>query len=200
MPESIDSGIPYFKLHMSYMNLGNIEPVELPAGYSFRFFQGQADVENWIEIEISSGDIKNYTEGKETFAKYYGGRESELEEKMLFIIDQTTQKPVATAAAWQVEEPRYEQYGIDRDIRGHLHWVAVRGDYQGRGLSKPLITKTMNVMHTQGSEHGYLSTQTNSWLACKVYLSLGWKPLKPAGQTAEDFKQAWDLVYRRISK
>lgn len=200
MSASIDPEIPYYKLHMSYMNLARLKVIALPLGYSFRFFEGPADIENWIEIEISSGDVKSYAEGEAAFTKYYGGRETELGEKMLFIIDEATQKPVATATAWQLEEARYEQYGIDRSIRGHLHWVAVRSDYQGRGLSKPLITKAMAIMHSQGSEHAYLSTQTNSWLACKVYLALGWHPLNPAGQTAEEFKQAWDLIYSRISK
>lgn len=42
---------------------------------------------------------------------------------------------------------------------GWLHWVAIRQEYQGRGLSKPLITYVLNVMKNLGYPHAKIPTQ-----------------------------------------
>ena len=49
---------------------------------------------------------------------------------------------------------------------------------QGKGLSKPLITYTLGVMKELGYEKVKIHTQTNTWLACKVYYDLGFRPEK----------------------
>lgn len=53
----------------------------------------------------------------------------------------------------------------------------MKRDFQGRGLSKPLITHTMNIMKLLGYTHAKIPTQTNTWLAVKIYLDLGFKPI-----------------------
>ncbi|MCH5262777.1 MAG: GNAT family N-acetyltransferase [Lachnospiraceae bacterium] len=75
----------------------------------------------------------------------------------------------------------YEQgmvsYERDKSGDGWLHWVAVRREYQGKGLAKPLISYVLNVMRELGYRHAKIPTQTTTWLACKIYLDLGFMPL-----------------------
>ncbi|MDE7176239.1 MAG: GNAT family N-acetyltransferase [Lachnospiraceae bacterium] len=79
---------------------------------------------------------------------------------------------VATATAF------YDINGRDTSNDGWLHWVAVKREYQGKGLSKPLITYVLRVMNQLGHAHAKIPTQTNTWLACKVYMDLGFLPIK----------------------
>lgn len=76
----------------------------------------------------------------------------------------------------------YEQgmvsYGRDKSGDGWPHWVAVRREYQGKGLAKPLIAYVLNVMRELGYKHAKIPTQTNTWLACKIYLDFGFMPLQ----------------------
>lgn len=64
-----------------------------------------------------------------------------------------------------------------RGSDGWLHWVAVRREYQGRGLSKPLISHVLGIMRGLGYTHAKIPTQTTTWLACRIYLDLGFVPL-----------------------
>ena len=54
--------------------------------------------------------------------------------------------------------------------------IAVKKEYQGKGLAKPLITYVLHIMKDLGYTNAKLSTQTNSWLAIKIYLDFGFKP------------------------
>ena len=65
---------------------------------------------------------------------------------MVFIEDNAGRK-VATATAF------YDVYGNDRSGAGWLHWVAVRREYQGKGLSKPLISYVLRLMPELGYSH-----------------------------------------------
>ena len=85
----------------------------------------------------------------------------------------------------------YDIYGRDASGAGWLHWVAVKREYQGKGLSKPLITCVLNVMMKLGYSHAKIPPQTNTGLACKVYLDLGFLPLK---ENLEHSYEGWKIV------
>ena len=44
-------------------------------------------------------------------------------------------------------------------------------------MSKPLITHVLRHMKKLGYGHAVVPTQTTTWLACKVYLDLGFRPM-----------------------
>ncbi len=70
---------------------------------------------------------------------------------------------IATATAY------YDITGRDKSGDAWLHWVAVSKEYQGKGLSKPLISYVLNIMCKLGYTHAKIPTQTTTWLACKIY-------------------------------
>ena len=85
----------------------------------------------------------------------------------------------------------YDIHGRDTSGAGWLHWVAVKREYQGKGLSKPLIAYVLNVMKNLGYLHAKIPTQTNTWLACKVYMDFGFMPIK---ENLEHSYEGWKIV------
>ena len=57
-----------------------------------------------------------------------------------------------------------------------IDWFAISNTAQGKKLSKPLLSKIIDITKNFGYEKILLHTQTNSWLAAKVYLDLGFVP------------------------
>ena len=92
---------------------------------------------------------------------------------------------VATASAY------FDVIHGDPSGSAWLHWVAVRRDRQGRGLSKPLVAKALEVMARRGDTHVKVPTQTTSWVAVKVYLDLGFRPIP---QNAVNSREGWRIV------
>ena len=171
-----DARIKYYELLLEG-DLDGVPQLPLPEGYRFVFFRpGDRDI--WIDIERSAGELTSHAQGVEVWNKYYGGREDSLCRRMVFVENAAGEK-VATATAYE------DITGRDRSGSGWLHWVAVRREYQGRGLSKPLISYVLGVMRALGQ------TQTTTWLACKVYLDLGFRPIP---QNAVHSRDGWRIV------
>lgn len=177
-----DEHIRYYELLLE-RNLEQIPRFELPEGFRFTFYK-KGDRDAWIDIEKSAKEFVSYEQGLQSWNKYYETRQEELPERMVFI-ENPEGKKIATATAL------YDIYGRDTSGDGWIHWVAVRREYQGKGLSKPLITYVLNVMEKLGYRHAKIPTQTNTWLACKVYLDLGFVPL-PANKM--NSREGWQIV------
>lgn len=162
----IDRTLKYVNLYL-VKDLSDIKEYSLPEGYKFVFFN-DGDEKNWVEIEKSSGEFLSFDEGMEAFKYYYGNHYDELKKMCIFIENNKGEK-VATSTAFYLDEP------ID-DITGNVHWVSVKKEYQGKHLSKPLISKTLQIMKELGHKKTILHTQTHTWLAAKVYLDMGFEP------------------------
>lgn len=163
-----DKRIKHYELLLE-SSLDSISEYPLPNGYYFEFYQ-DGDRDTWIEIEQSAKEFSDYDEGLTAWNKYYSDRENELYNRMVFVVNELGEK-VATATAF------YDINGKDKSGAGWLHRVAVKREYQGRGLSKPLITYVLNVMKALGHSNAKIPTQTNTWLAVKIYLDLGFRPI-----------------------
>ena len=178
-----DSLIRYVELEFIRHDLKNIPSYNLPDGYHFTFYK-PGDKDQWIEIEKSAKEFLGYEQGLESWNRYYAGREDSLFNRMVFIETDSGEK-VATATAY------YDIYGRDKTNAAWLHWVAVRRDHQGKGLSKPLIAYTLGLMWGLGYDHVKLSSQTNTWLACKIYLDFGFVP---DPQSVKENLIGWEIL------
>ena len=179
-----DSRIRYFPLLLE-RELGDVPHAELPEGFRFAFYQDD-DREAWMDIEKSAKEFSSREEGLRAWNRYYGGHEPELAGRMLFITDSRNVK-VATATAY------YDVTGRDGPETGWLHWVAVRRGHQGKGLSKPLISRALAIFKEWGYTHVKIPTQTTTWLACKIYLDFGFLP---EAQNAVDSVDGWRIIKR----
>lgn len=177
-----DKRIKHYELLLEG-KLDSVSEYPLPDGYHFEFYQG-GDRDTWIEIEQSAKEFSAYDEGLSAWNRYYSDRENELHNRMVFVVNESGEK-VATATAF------YDINGKDKSGAGWLHWVAVKRAYQGKGLSKPLITYVLHVMKALGYNHVKIPTQTNTWLAVKVYLDLGFRPIP---ENAVNSYMGWCII------
>lgn len=177
-----DKRIKYYELLLE-RDLDEIPLAVLPEGYHFVFYK-DGDRDAWIDIEKSAKEFGSYSQGIQAWNKYYAARQDELPGRMVFIEDSNGIK-VATATAF------YNIYGLDKTGSAWLHWVAVRRGFQGHGLSKPLVLHTLDVMKGLGYKHVKIPTQTNTWLACKIYLDLGFLPI-PENAVHSSF--GWSII------
>lgn len=178
-----DERIKYYELMLERKNLEDIPTFPLPDGYRFVLYKS-GDRDAWIDIEKSAKEFRTYEDGLKSWNEYFGGKDGELVRRMVFIETDGGEK-VATATAY------YDIYGRDKSGAGWLHWVSVRREFQGKGLSKPLISHTLEVMRSHGYSHAKIPTQTTSWVACKVYLDFGFTPIP---RNAERNRDGWRIV------
>ena len=182
MFDNNDKRIKHYELLLE-SDLNNVKEYLLPDGYHFEFYK-DGDRDTWIEIEKSAKEFSNYDEGLNAWNRYYYEKENELLNRMVFIVNEQGEK-IATATAF------YDINGKDKSGAGWLHWVAVKREYQGKGLSKPLITHILNIMKALGYTHAKIPTQTNTWLAVKIYLDLGFKPIP---ENAVNSYDGWCII------
>ena len=74
-----------------------------------------------------------------------------------------------------------------------IDWFAISKDGQGKKLAKPMLSETLAVAKSLGYDKILLHTQTTTWLAAKIYLDFGFKPL-----IMED-KKGWQILNTIIS-
>ena len=172
-----DRSVPNISLVMRAKDLNDLPVFALPEEYSFRYFQ-PGDEWKWAEIETSAGEFPNPERGMIGFRRYYPTDEA-LDKRMIFLTDQGV--PFATATAW---------YGDENPEEGRLHWVSVDNAHQGKGLSKALVSLTMHRMRDLGHVSAYLTTQTASWVAIKVYYKFGFRPVI----TSLEEVRGWEIV------
>ena len=177
-----DPRIPHYELLLE-QSLDEIKEIELPPAYHYENY-APGDREVWIAIEKSAKEFASYEAGEAAWAKYFAGHEEDLKNRMFFVTDSSGKK-LATATAY------YNIYTGDDGKTGWLHWVAVHRDAQGQKLSKPLITHVLAHMKKLGYSRAVIPTQTNTWLACKLYLDLGFVPIK---ENAERNEVGWCIV------
>lgn len=180
--DSFDKRIKFYELLLE-RDLEGLPLCPLPENYHFTFYQ-PGDRNTWISIEQSAGEFTNQEQGLKAWNKYFAPYEEMLSQRMVFIENAAGEK-IATASAF------FDVTGRDQSGSGWLHWVSVRKDCQGKGLSKPLITYVLDIMRKLGYTHGKIPTQTWSWVACKVYLDLGFRPI-PAN--ALHSRDGWRII------
>ena len=138
---------------------------DLPTGYSFTTYT-PGDILRGLRIEKSAKEFSTFEEGVDAWQRYYGKHEDVLPDRMFFIVDPNGKK-VATATAF-----------FDEKLPGGwLHWVSVSRNAQGKGLSRPLIAHTLHRLQALGYKELFVPTQTTTWVAAKLYLDFGFRPV-----------------------
>lgn len=178
--ENHDSRIRYYELLLE-RDLENLPSFSLPEGYRFVFYR-PGDRDAWIHIEQSAKEFSSFQQGVEAWNRYYGGREDTLLSRMVFVENRKGEKAATATAYYDAADPSGS---------GWLHWVAVRRDCQGKGLSKPLISHTLSVLRGLGYTHAKIPTQTTTWLAVKIYLDFGFLPIPKNAVSSRD---GWRII------
>ena len=167
----LDKSIEYKNVIMKieHDKIAVLEDIKLPEGFSFRFFQ-RSDVGHWGAIEASVLEFDSESEACSYFEMSYLPNLDELQRRCIFITKQN-EIPVATANAW------FSDSGLG--YQASLHWVAVRPEYQGKGLGKAITQKALNIFSSlEPGKPVWLHTQTWSYPAIKLYHSFGFNIVK----------------------
>lgn len=163
----IDKSIPYAEIWMVRTRELPINNFPLPNGFSLAFYQAGDDLA-WAEIETAVAEFAREDEALKYFNRTFARHPEELEKRMVFIETEAGEK-IGTATAWWKETADGARYPL-------VHWVAIKPDYQGRGLSKPLMSKVLQVLQDlENHDSIVLHTQTWSHVAIQMYEKFDFK-------------------------
>ncbi len=161
-------------------DLSKLPEFDLPRGFSFRNFR-EDDKKVWAEIETAAGEFRDTKNGIEQFEREFEPHREKLLQRFI-ILENDKNECIGTAMGWFDDDFLMKGYG-------RVHWVGIHPEYQGKGLAKPLVSRTMEIIK-EHHEKCYLTTQTESYKAIKIYLDFGFVPyLKD-----ESCPGAWKLM------
>jgi len=143
--------------------LENLPPANLPDGYSVRRHE-PGDETAWTQIQQLADEFNPIT--PELFASQFGSDPSAWNQRILYLVDDRSGRPVGTTAAWYGDAGRWAGWG-------RIHWVAILPDYQGRGLSKPLLAQALRRLRELGHSRAYLTTSAERTVALRLYERFG---------------------------
>lgn len=181
--DNLDTRIPYYHLELERELTDDMPSYPLPDGYHFVFY-APGDETCWVQIERSAKEFDNDARGFEIWNTYFKPIEGSLPTHQIFIETEDGTK-VATASTFSYH-PEKDAPGV-----GWVQWVAVRRDYQGQGLARPLISRILQIMRDLGYKIAKIPTQTTSWVACKLYMDFGFKP---TAQSAQESEKGWRIL------
>ena len=161
---------------------------KLPEGYKFVMYE-PGMVDKWVDIQVASGHILDRTEGETYFKEVFLKKENLLKDLMVFIENENGEL-VGTGAIWEGKH-----FPEDKNKQMRLHWIAVDPKHGGKGLAKALVSQLLNIFKDKKIGEGlYLSTQTCSYVAIKIYLDFGFKPYD-----LKNNQKGWDIVFGKIN-
>ena len=176
----LDKTIEFHSIIMRHPN--NIAPIlpKLPSGFSVRFYE-KGDEQAWTDIQVAVLEFPNHEEALKCY-DYYWQYMEELKKRQLFIIENTTGKPVATANAWWTE--------IDGQKAGVVFGLSCYPEYQSKGLGRIAAAYMMDCFYRlMPGCPVWLDTQTWSYKAIGIYMDIGFIPMKTA--TYNDVKNEY---------
>lgn len=184
----LDKSIPYAELWMTRPRELPIAEHPLPGGFSLTFYQ-EGDEEAWAAIETAVDEFEHEEEAITYFNKTFAPYPEALKKRMIFITTESGKK-VGTATAWWKETEDGTRYPL-------VHWVAIKPKYQGKGLSKPLTSKVLQVLQDlEDNSPMVLHTQTWSHIAIRLYERFGFEisDKNLDGTTNPDYEKAMNIL------
>lgn len=163
----LDNTIEYHHLLLK-IELNDIKKYNLPEDYEFVFYK-DGDEKDWINIELSAQEFIEYEEGINAWNEYYKNNKKDIYNRLIFIVDKKSKEKIATATS-------YYNTWTNNNNEAYLHWVAIKKEYQGLKLARPLISFALNNLKALGYKEAFISTQTTTWLAAKLYLDFNAYP------------------------
>jgi len=146
--------------------LDNIPAFALAAGFSWRWYR-PGDETHWLRIHRFADPESEIT--ADLFARRFGSDSNLLAQRQCYLQD-TRGDLIGTATAWFDDDFLGARFG-------RIHYVAIVPGFQGRGLSRPLMSVVCQRLRELGHDRAYLATSTTRIAAINLYLSFGFVPL-----------------------
>ncbi len=174
----------FIPIVMTNNNLAGLSVIKLPPGYTLRNFQ-EDDIRQWAEIETAAGEFNTIETAITRFHAEFGPYIEDFKKRSLFLATDDN-KIIGTGTAWYNSDFRGKPYG-------RVHWIAIHPDYQGKKLAKPLVSAVLKLLATHHTQ-AYLTSQTTSYKAVKMYLDFGFGPFI---KTEEDI-EGWKVLAEKL--
>ena len=159
----LDKSVPHVSFLMRRPKGSPVPEYKLPAGYKFALYK-PGDEGAWAAVETSVLEFESEAEALEYFNREFAPHLEALKQRCLFV--EHNGEKVATCTAWWCCPER---------CLPRLHWVAAKPDYQGLGLGKAIVSEcTRRMISLDGDVDFFLSTQTGSHRAVKIYAKFGY--------------------------
>lgn len=184
----LDTSLPYKPVLMVHPSPKDAPRFPLPDGFSLQSWALGREAD-WCEIEAACGEFSSAEAAMKRFSEEFLPHADLLPERMWFL-SAPDGRAAATTTLWQgnhlgEEKPR-------------IHWVGVHPDFQRLGAARGLLSAVMAKFSEPGLENfAYLTTQTWSWPAIRLYLQMGFVPeyTRPVHWKEEwDPAGAWALI------
>ena len=159
-------------------HIENIPQFPIPEGFAIRNYR-RNEGHIWTRIQKAAEPYIDIDD--ELFSREFKRDLLAMEDRSFFLTTDTGDEIGTITAWWQPE--------MDGKDWGQIHWVAVHPDYQGRGLSKPMMSVAMTRLKAS-HERCFLGTSTRRIAAVKVYLDFGFIP----DLSCENSQEAWTEV------
>jgi GNAT superfamily N-acetyltransferase len=153
------------RVHMVRPDLERIPEFGVPAPFRVRWYE-PGDEAEWRRIHRLADRENETTPG--LFGERFGADAAVLARRQCYLTDERG-AAIGTATAWFDDDFAGLPYG-------RVHYVAITPEYQGRGLSKPLMTVVCRRLRELGHKRAYLSTATTRVAAIRLYLRFGFMP------------------------
>jgi ribosomal protein S18 acetylase RimI-like enzyme len=184
-PGWVSGEVEYAPLTMTHDRLSERPRFACPPSVRVRAYVDGDEV-NWARIEAAAGAFPNEDAALAHFEREFAPHRERLRSRMLFI-ENGASGPIGTTTAWDGE--------LAGQPRGRIHWVGIHPDYQGRGLSKPLLSAALDRLAVD-SDRAFLTTETTSYRGINLYLGFGFVP---SIESDED-RRGWGIVAEKLGK
>jgi GNAT superfamily N-acetyltransferase len=158
--------VEHEELWMVREDLEGVPHFAPPPGFELRWYE-PGDELLWVRLQAPFYDPGAVN--LELFRKQYGSDEVELRHRMCFLVAPAGET-VGTATAWSCDGYRGPEWG-------RVHWVAVAGEHQGRGLGKVLLSAVFRRLAQLGHTRAYLTTSRERPNAVDLYRFFGFVEL-----------------------
>ncbi len=158
---------------MTRPDLAGVPGYPVPPGHAIRPYR-PGDEQAWFRIQSAADRYNRITPG--SLREEFGDDRSVLGRRLFFLLEPGG-TAIGTAAAWFGDDHHAQQMG-------RVHWVAIEPEHQGRGLSKPLLSKVCTTLAEMGHDEAYLVTSSGRVAAIRLYLHFGFVPATDAPEAA----------------
>ena len=177
----LDKSLEYFDfiMKMPYERIQKMPAPQLPAGYTFAFYQ-DGNEQDWARLEANVNEFATEEKALEYFNREYRDPFREKLYDRCVFVKNPTGRIVATTTAWFMPS--------SLGNRGWLQWISTDPAEQGKGLGKAVIIKAMELFPIyEPNSDIYLHTQTWSHKAIYLYHKLGFEAF-----SIDHVKVLWD--------
>lgn len=176
--------MPLRRVRLVHHCLADVPEFPVPVGFSLRW-HAPGDEATWWRIWQAADAYQAITPDR--FQREFGRDPARWRERQCFLCD-SSGAGVGTATAWFDDDYFGQRFG-------RVHWVAVLPAFQGRGLSKPLLSATCRRLRALGHDRAYLVTETVRLPAIRLYWQFGFRPDL---RTEEDLRH-WREVQHQMT-